>query len=287
MRGARGDTGIRLGSVTVRVPDPAGTAGFLERALHLVRTGEDGGIDLTVEGPYGGPVPARTLRLVRGTEVGVAELAFTLPPPAFPALLERAAAAGAPVEPGARGDVAVTDPHGLRLALCHRGEGLDRALDPSPLRPRRLGHVNLAVPDVARAAAFYTDVLGLRVSERVGDLLVFLRAGSDHHNLGLRGGAVGAGVHHVALEVQGWESYRVVCDHLASLGHGVEYGPGRHGPGHNLFVYLRDPSSGLRVELFADMAQVDEDHEPLTWRVEDRMRTVNTWGPAPPTSFLT
>ena len=29
----------------------------------------------------------------------------------------------------------------------------------------------------------------------------------------------------------------------------IEYGPGRHGPGHALFVYMRDPD-GHRIELF-------------------------------------
>ena len=35
----------------------------------------------------------------------------------------------------------------------------------------------------------------------------------------------------------------------------IEYGPGRHGPGHALFVYLRDPD-GHRIELFNTHYQV-------------------------------
>ena len=87
---------------------------------------------------------------------------------------------------------------------------------------------------------------------------------------------------------QGWDVYREVCDHLASTGHVIEYGPGRHGQGNNIFVYVRDPSSGLRFELFTDMEHIhDETHyEAPHWELSDRPRTMNRWGPAPADSFL-
>lgn len=93
-------------------------------------------------------------------------------------------------------------------------------------------------------------------------------------------------MHHVAFEVPGWDSFRVICDRLAARGHQIEYGPGRHAPGHQLFVYLRDPSSGLRLELFTDMAHIDdeESYAPIQ-RDVDRTRSLNVWGPPPP-SFL-
>jgi hypothetical protein len=70
-------------------------------------------------------------------------------------------------------------------------------------------------------------------------------------------------------------------------GHAIEYGPGRHAPGHQLFLYLREPSSGLRLELFTDMAHIDDDEAFHPMRREiDRARSVNVWGPAPPASFL-
>lgn len=53
------------------------------------------------------------------------------------------------------------------------------------LRPKRLGHMVLMVRDIKKSAQFYTDVLGLKVSDWIGDQMVFLRAGSDHHDLAL------------------------------------------------------------------------------------------------------
>jgi hypothetical protein len=58
-------------------------------------------------------------------------------------------------------------------------------------------------------------------------------------------------------------------------------------PGHQLFIYLRDPSSGLRLELFTDMAHIDDEdtYQPIRREI-DRVRSVNMWGPAPPESFM-
>ena len=55
----------------------------------------------------------------------------------------------------------------------------------SKLRPRRLGHMVLMVRDIQKSAKFYTEVLGLEVSDWIGENMVFLRAGTDHHDLAL------------------------------------------------------------------------------------------------------
>ena len=41
--------------------------------------------------------------------------------------------------------------------------------------PRRLAHVLLFVTDISRAINFYRDVLGLRLSDRSGDLVAFMQ----------------------------------------------------------------------------------------------------------------
>ena len=53
------------------------------------------------------------------------------------------------------------------------------------LKPRRLGHMVLMVRDIHKSCRFYTEVLGLEVSDWIGDQMVFLRAGVDHHDLAL------------------------------------------------------------------------------------------------------
>ena len=53
------------------------------------------------------------------------------------------------------------------------------------IKPRKLGHLVLAVRDIQKSVAFYTEVLGLEVSDWISDQMCFLRSGSDHHDLAL------------------------------------------------------------------------------------------------------
>jgi catechol-2,3-dioxygenase len=49
----------------------------------------------------------------------------------------------------------------------------------------RIGHVHLKVADLDRSLAFYRDVLGFEVTQRLGSQAVFLSAGGYHHHIGL------------------------------------------------------------------------------------------------------
>lgn len=178
------------------------------------------------------------------------------------------------------------DPAGTPLLL----RPPTRASWPQPTSqnsPRRLGHINFKLPNALAVADFWQELFGAKKSEQIGTEFVFLRFGSEHHNLGLREGD-GPCIHHMGFQLPGWDAYREVCDHLVEVGHLVEYGPGRHGPGNNIFIYVREPTSGLRFELYTDMEHIhDETHyEPPTWQLSDRPRTMNKWGPTPPDSFL-
>src|SRR5262249_29213994 len=51
--------------------------------------------------------------------------------------------------------------------------------------PRRLGHVNFLTGDIQAGLRFYTDVLGMRVSDWLGDAGVWFHVNSDHHVLAL------------------------------------------------------------------------------------------------------
>ena len=88
----------------------------------------------------------------------------------------------------------------------------------------------------------------------------------------------GAGprIHHVAYVVPEVHHILTACDIAGELGFGdrIERGPGRHGPGHAMFVYLRDPD-GHRIELFNTHYQVmDLENEPVRWNPQD----VLPWG---------
>src|SRR5438132_13357056 len=65
---------------------------------------------------------------------------------------------------------------------------------PLPFQLRKIGHVVLNVTDLGAALRFYTEVLGLRISDRYPDSMVpggmvFMRVDTDHHGVALVGGA--------------------------------------------------------------------------------------------------
>jgi glyoxalase/bleomycin resistance protein/dioxygenase superfamily protein len=68
------------------------------------------------------------------------------------------------------------------------------------------------------------------------------------------------------------------CDIAGSFGFGanLEFGPGRHGPGHALFAYFRDPD-GHRIEVFTTHYQMmDIENEPVRWDLSFMRR--RPWG---------
>jgi catechol 2,3-dioxygenase-like lactoylglutathione lyase family enzyme len=284
----------RLRQLVLEVPDPAATGRFLQSGLELVvAPSEDGaGVRVFTDPPYAGGAPSEILVLRPGPAVRLVEVVFEGSTGLdLGVVRERLRGVGrAPEDVPATADAGrgvAVDVGGVQVTLREMTGHDAPALPPSSIRPRRLGHVNILTPDPAAVVEAMVEGFGLRLSEQIGEAFYFLRIGSEHHNIGVRAGAVG-GAHHVALEVHGWDSYRVLCDRLAGLGWTVEYGPGRHSPGHNLFVYVRDPSSGLRFELFSDMVHIEDEasYEPPMWRLDERHKTVNVWGPGPPESFL-
>jgi catechol 2,3-dioxygenase-like lactoylglutathione lyase family enzyme len=280
----------RVATLEVGVPNPEATAEFFEECLDFVRRDEhDGRIGLTLEGEYGLGSPPSVLTLRQNEALALDAVVLEVADrQGLDDVTARLNNAGHSMERISPDEIRFEAPQGVPL-ICRVALQRNRQpLPPSTVRPRRLGHVNLKVPDAIQTRDFFIDVLGFALSEQVGDLLAFLRISGDHHNVGLRGGEAVANVHHVAMEVPGWDSFLVICDYIAAKGHVVEYGPGRHAPGHNLFVYLQEPNSGLRMELFADMGRIDDAaaYQPHLWEAQDRSRTVNQWGPAPPPSFF-
>jgi catechol 2,3-dioxygenase len=137
--------------------------------------------------------------------------------------------------------------------------------------PQRLDHFQLLVPDVQLACEFWMR-MGFRLSEYISPdgseelLFVFLQRKGNPHDIVFAAGA-GPRLHHAAFGLPEAYHFFYLCDLAAQMGFAanIEYGPGRHGPGHALFVYLRDPD-GHRIELFNTHYQViDIENEPVRW----------------------
>lgn len=61
-----------------------------------------------------------------------------------------------------------------------KAAGNDYVADPQV----RIGHVHLKVAKLERAIAFYSGVLGLQMTQQMGDSAAFLSAGGYHHHIG-------------------------------------------------------------------------------------------------------
>ena len=139
-------------------------------------------------------------------------------------------------------------------------------------------HLTLATHDPEKIEAFYAGKLGFAVSDRVrkpnGEVAtVFTRSNHEHHTLAcFRSDRVG--VDHHSYEAGDWNVIRDWCDHLATLDIQLMWGPGRHGPGNNLFIFIVDPD-GNWIEISAEL-EIIHDRPVKEWPHAER--TLNLWG---------
>jgi len=269
----------------LRVPDVAAAVEFYGRILGLRAAGElaDGGARL------GWGSGHHVLDLRPGAP-GVDHIAFEVRDPGgLDALEKRLRGAGLAVSaldadlldesvPGTAG-FATTDPDGLAVQfhgpVLRAGEhGADTGR-----RPVKYQHVTLATDDVARKVAFYTDVCGFRISDQLADgRFCWLRSDRDHHTLAVVNSGSDTGLDHYSYDLAEWEDFKTWCDRLTEEGVDVTWGPGRHGPGNNLFVFFDDPA-GHHIELSAEMEKFHDDrvvYTPRRW--EPVPASVNLWG---------
>ena len=125
-----------------------------------------------------------------------------------------------------------------------------------------VGHVHLKVSDLNRSIEFYRDVLGLTVTQKMGDDAAFLSAGGYHHHIGLntwesRGAAPNTGpapgLYHLALlfparhdlgrALLNLDAHKIILDGAAD--HGVSQA-----------LYFNDPD-GNGIELCWDRPRAE------------------------------
>jgi len=200
-------------------------------------------------------------------------------------------------QPEIRAALTLPEPETATLIHLYQGQehsGADGVPIALGIRPTKLGHIASYVEDLEGAQSFYTDVLGFRWSDTIGDFFTFLRCNADHHAINLMRSVEKHGLFHVAFEMRDIVHLKDALDHLASRNIRLQWGPGRHGVGHNIFTYHYDPDGNL-VELFTEIDIIHDEatgqfqprpwHEhwpqvPQVWGVG--LEAVNKWGPIDP-----
>jgi catechol 2,3-dioxygenase-like lactoylglutathione lyase family enzyme len=161
--------------------------------------------------------------------------------------------------------------------------------------PLKLGHLAYVVDDPKRFADFYTRVLGFRVSDWIADWFVFLRCGPDHHTINFVRGKR-TQMHHIAFELKDWAHIQTACDFLGSKNIPIIWGPGRHGPGHNVYTYHRNPDDQI-VEMFTELDKMLDESighfDPRPWHRDKPQKPkvwteypTDVWGPPPTPEYM-
>lgn len=200
----------------------------------------------------------------------------------------RAAAAGAlrieapsPVEePGGGYGFTFMDPEGRSVrVIAGDARHADACLVPD--RPERITHVVLNTARQEDAVAFWVRALGFEVSDR--SMLTFIRCNDDHHSIAFHP-AAGPTLHHIAFEMDSIDSVMRGAGRMRDVGRPIEWGPGRHGPGNNVFAYFVGPDDFV-IEYTAEVEKLGAGHrvrEPANWTYPPGHSDL--WGATPPPS---
>ena len=151
------------------------------------------------------------------------------------------------------------DPDGRNLAfVCDCDDHPDSASEPD--RPRRIAHVNLNAQDFDASLRFYTETLGFRVIDDNAPLW-FLHCNSTEHSSIVLAKTNMPTLNHVAFEMPDFDSVMRGMGRMKDNGYPIEWGPGRHGPGNNVFAYFCGPDE-LPIEYTAEVLQIDDSYVP-------------------------
>lgn len=141
---------------------------------------------------------------------------------------------------------------------------------------RRIDHFNVqARPgDINKAEAWVRETLGFKrrefihVPEAQQLIASWMSVTPQVHDLALVANPFdkAAQLHHVAFNLENHSDLLVAADILRDHDVQFDVGPGKHGIGQALYLYVRDPGSGHRVELYAGGYWIlDPDFEALEW----------------------
>ena len=88
-----------------------------------------------------------------------------------------------------------------------------------------------------------------------------------------------AQLHHIAYNLENLSDALTAADILKDLDVSFGTGPGKHGIGQAMYLYVHDPGSDHRIELYAGGYLIfDEDWEAIEWKPVDFPEGLNWYG---------
>lgn len=298
---------MKLRSIELSLPDPAAAAAFMVDIWGLALAEVRG----TTHYLRGSGTFPYLVAFAAGDEF-VRSTTFVCDPEELAGIKSRVAAHGLPARP-----VVSSDPgggHGIAVELPE-GELLRFLADtaevaPIPghtkasrmVMPVKLTHVVFNAADAEASGHAVEDIFGFRVSDRTRGM-VFVRCNDSHHSTAFARAGFSS-LNHIAFEMDDLDAVMRGIGWMRDNGFAPAWGPGRHGPGDNVYAYYIAPF-GPVIEYSTAVEKVGADYvagapDDWTWpehridqwgisdkdfaalrEAEERFRFRREWEPAP------
>ena len=180
--------------------------------------------------------------------------------------------------------IALRDPSGNALELVVPAKDSNASF----VAPRAAGitgfaHVALRSTDPVRDEAFWTGVLGARVSDRIGSAPM-LRFDEMHHRVALLPGRQ-AGIHHIAHQVGSLDDVMRAWYFLGENGTRIVLGPCREPTSTAIYLHFEGPD-GMLFEYLAGAKIISSDSTHRPRHYPFAARSFCMWGGKPDLSDL-
>lgn len=142
--------------------------------------------------------------------------------------------------------------------------------------PVKLTHVVFNSADAEATGHLVEDALDFRVSDRT-KAMVFVRCNDSHHSTAFARAGF-ASLNHIAFEMEDLDAVMRGIGRLRDQDMAPAWGPGRHGPGANVFAYFIAPF-GPVIEFSTAVNKVPDDYQagaPEDWTWPENR--IDQWG---------
>jgi 2,3-dihydroxy-p-cumate/2,3-dihydroxybenzoate 3,4-dioxygenase len=258
---------MRLRGVELQVKRADEAADFLERVWGLLPVDTRRGVRYfrgTGDHPY-------ILSIAESESPVVTAITFAGSPQEIEQVHARVRATNAPSKavaafdaPGGGAGFIVQGPEAQTYRFIAETKLAERIVDRD--KPIQVTHAVVNSADVPASERFAVEVLGFKVSDRT-KAMTFVRCNRKHHSIAYAHSDL-ASLNHIAFEVPSTEAVMRGIGRLRDAGVQCVWGPGRHGPGNNVFGYFIAPFGGI-IEYTAEVEEVDDDYKvggPEDWK---------------------
>lgn len=269
---------MRLRSVELEMSAAAAAVAFMHEVWGLVPAGtrsRTAYLRGTGDQPY-------LVAITEAATPAIASITFAGSAGELDGIHARIVAAGVPApprvaefdDPGGGGGFSVRGAEGQPFRFVT--EGVRAAPLEDRDKPVQLTHVVLNALDRDACAKFALDALGFKLADRTR-IMTFVRCNRAHHALAFAQ-AERSSLNHIAFEMADIDAVMKNIGRLRDLGLQPAWGPGRHGPGNNVFAYFITPF-GASMEYTAEVQQVDDSYRvgtPEDWQWPSNR--IDHWG---------